>query len=134
MLTATVDLDALGRIGTALADETRRQLLVELLAGPGYPAALAEQFGLTKANVSNHLACLRGCGLVFATPEGRRVRYELADHRFALALAQLVKLALPPADGCVHDRRTLSRPVMPAAPRSASAPTWFRPGPPREKR
>lgn len=104
MLATTVDLDALGRIGTALADETRRQLLVALLDGPGYPAELAEQFSLTKGNVSNHLACLRGCGLVSTTSEGRRVRYELADPRFALALAQLVQLALPPADGCVHDR------------------------------
>jgi DNA-binding transcriptional ArsR family regulator len=105
VFTSTVDLEALGRIGTALADETRRQLLVRLLDGPGYPAELAEQFQLTKANVSNHLACLRGCGLVSATPEGRRVRYELADPRFALALAHLAELALPPADGCVHDRR-----------------------------
>ena len=105
VLAATVDLDALGRIGTALADETRRQLLVRLLDGPGYPAELAEQFGLTKANVSNHLACLRGCGLVATTPEGRRVRYQFADPRFAQALAELVELALPPADGCVHDRR-----------------------------
>ncbi|MEO6469435.1 MAG: metalloregulator ArsR/SmtB family transcription factor [Acidimicrobiia bacterium] len=103
--TTTVDLDALGRIGTALADETRRQLLVALLSGPGYPAELAEALGLTKANVSNHLACLRGCGLVVTTPEGRRVRYELADRRFVVALRQLVDLALPPADGCAHDRR-----------------------------
>lgn len=105
MAVTTVDLDALGRIGTAFADETRRQLLVRLLEGPCYPAELAEQFDLTKANVSNHLACLRGCGLVATTPEGRRVRYELADPRFAAALAQLVALALPPADGCVHDQR-----------------------------
>jgi len=106
VLATTVDLDALGRIGTALADETRRQLLVQLLEGPGYPAELAEHFGLTKANVSNHLAYLRGCGLVSTTAEGRRVRYELADPRFAEALTQLVELALPPAGGCVHDRRT----------------------------
>jgi len=105
MLATAVDLDALGRIGTALADETRRQLLVRLLDGAGYPAALADQLGLTKANVSNHLACLRGCGLVTATPEGRRVRYDLADERFAGALAQLVELALPPPDEGVHDRR-----------------------------
>ncbi|MEJ5256202.1 MAG: metalloregulator ArsR/SmtB family transcription factor [Acidimicrobiales bacterium] len=100
-----VDLEALGRIGTALADETRRQLLVRLLESPGYPAELADELGLTKANVSNHLACLRGCGLVTATPEGRRVRYELADPRFAGALAQLADLALPPAQGCAHETR-----------------------------
>jgi DNA-binding transcriptional ArsR family regulator len=103
VLATEVDLDALGRIGTALADATRRQLLIRLLDGPGYPAELAEQFGLTKANVSNHLACLRGCGLVATTPEGRRVRYELADPRFAAALGQLAELALPPAEGCVSD-------------------------------
>jgi len=100
-----VDLEALGRIGTALADETRRQLLVRLLESPGYPVELADDLGLTKANVSNHLACLRGCGLVTATPEGRRVRYELADPRFAGALAQLADLALPPAQGRAHETR-----------------------------
>jgi DNA-binding transcriptional ArsR family regulator len=104
VLTTALDLDALGRIGTALADETRRQLLVTMLGGPVYPAELASDLDLTKANVSNHLACLRGCGLVIATPEGRRVRYELADPRFATALSQLVDLAIPPADGCAHDR------------------------------
>jgi len=105
MMKTQIDLDALGRIGIALADETRRALLVALLDGPGYPAELAEALGLTKANVSNHLACLRGCGLVATTPEGRRVRYELADPRFAHVLAELVDLALLPADGCIHDRR-----------------------------
>jgi ArsR family transcriptional regulator, cadmium/lead-responsive transcriptional repressor len=105
MMRTEVDLDALGRIGTALADDTRRRLLVELLDGPRYPSDLVEGLGLTKANVSNHLACLRGCGLVVAEPEGRRVRYELADARFAAVLRQLVDLALPPAIGCEHDRR-----------------------------
>jgi DNA-binding transcriptional ArsR family regulator len=103
MLAEAVDLDTLGRIGTALADDTRRRLLVRLLDGPGYPVELADGLALTKANVSNHLACLRGCGLVTATPEGRRVRYELSDTRFAAALTALVEVALPPAEGCVHD-------------------------------
>jgi DNA-binding transcriptional ArsR family regulator len=104
VLETAKDLEALGRIGTALADETRRRLLVTMLDGPAYPAELADELGLTKANVSNHLACLRGCGLVTAIPEGRRVRYELVDSRFATALSQLVDLALAPADGCAHDR------------------------------
>lgn len=104
MLSCDVDLDALGRIGTALADSTRRRLLVELLDSPRYPGELVESLGLTKANVSNHLACLRGCGLVIGQAEGRRVRYDLADPRFADVLRQLVDLALPPAVGCEHER------------------------------
>lgn len=98
-----VDLDALGRIGHALADDTRRRLLMELLAAPAYPGELAAALGTTKANVSNHLACLRGCGLVVAEPEGRHVRYELADARFGAALRELVELTLPPPRGCEHD-------------------------------
>jgi DNA-binding transcriptional ArsR family regulator len=104
MTTTAIDLDALGRIGHALADDTRRRLLVELLAGPACPSDLVATLGTTKANVSNHLTCLRGCGLVVGEPEGRRVRYELADPRFAVALRQLTELALPPAQGCEHDR------------------------------
>ena len=96
----TVDLDALARVGTALADETRRRLLVELLAGPAYPAELADALGLTRSNVSNHLSCLRGCGLVTATPEGRRSRYELADERLAHALEDLCALSLQPDGDC----------------------------------
>lgn len=76
-----------------------------LLDGPTYPAELVSELGLTKANVSNHLACLRGCGLVIGEPEGRRVRYQLADDRFADALARLTAISFPPTMGCVHDRR-----------------------------
>jgi DNA-binding transcriptional ArsR family regulator len=89
-----VDLDALGRVGRALADESRRRLLVGILEGCHYPAELAARLGMTKANVSNHLACLRSCGLVRTTPEGRRVRYELADERLARALSELAGLVL----------------------------------------
>ncbi len=89
-----VDAAALERVGTALADATRRRLLLALLDGPAFPADLAAQLDLTRGNVSNHLACLRGCGLVVATPMGRRVRYALASPRLAQALAELSALVL----------------------------------------
>ena len=91
----SLDLGTLGRIGRALADPTRRLILVDLLDGPGYPAELADRLGTTRANLSNHLTCLRECGLVTATAEGRRVRYELADPRLAEALHALATLDLP---------------------------------------
>lgn len=86
-------VEPLNRLGRALADPTRCRILVCLLDGPHYPTELADHLVLTKANVSNHLACLRGCGLVVATQEGRRQRYELIDPRLAHALADLVELA-----------------------------------------
>jgi DNA-binding transcriptional ArsR family regulator len=61
----------LARFGHALSDPVRARLLLALRDGPGYPAELAELLGTTRQNLSNHLACLRGCGLVVAVPEGR---------------------------------------------------------------
>jgi DNA-binding transcriptional ArsR family regulator len=89
-----VDAAALERVGVALADGTRRRLLLALLEGPAFPADLADRLSLTRGNVSNHLGCLRGCGLVRTEAVGRRVRYHLADPRLAHALADLVGLVL----------------------------------------
>jgi DNA-binding transcriptional ArsR family regulator len=67
---------------------------VQLLHGAAYPADLAEELGVGRTNISNHLACLRGCGLVRSEREGRQVRYELASPRLSHALHDLVDLEL----------------------------------------
>lgn len=87
-------LDALGRVGTAMADGVRRRILVRLIDGSAYPAELADDMGESRANISNHLACLRGCGLVRATREGRQMRYDLADRKLARALKLLGEITL----------------------------------------
>jgi ArsR family transcriptional regulator, cadmium/lead-responsive transcriptional repressor len=92
--TVASDADVLERIGTALADPTRRRILTLLLVGPAYPAELAGVLDVSRTNMSNHLACLRGCGLVTATREGRQVRYELADARLAGALRELARVVV----------------------------------------
>jgi DNA-binding transcriptional ArsR family regulator len=94
MLTISSRLDAMNRLGRAMADPTRSRILLTLLDGPSYPAILARDLGLTRSNVSNHLACLRGCGLVVVEPEGRRTRYEIADAHLVRALGELVKVTL----------------------------------------
>jgi ArsR family transcriptional regulator, cadmium/lead-responsive transcriptional repressor len=86
--------ETLERVGTALADPTRRRILLILLDGPAFPADLAERLDVGRTNVSNHLTCLRGCGLVRATRQGRQVRYDLVSPRLAHALADLVDLEL----------------------------------------
>ena len=72
--------DALSRFGCALSDPTRRLVTRQIL--------------------SNHLACLRGCGLVIAEPEGRRSRYRLADERIGHALDDLIGLVLTVDPAC----------------------------------
>jgi ArsR family transcriptional regulator, cadmium/lead-responsive transcriptional repressor len=91
---ALTHAQVLARFGHALSDPTRTRLLLALREAPAYPAVLAELLGVTRQIVSNHLACLRGCGLVVAVPEGRRLRYELADARLRHALGDLLDVVL----------------------------------------
>ena len=108
----TIDLtdqrvDTLDRVGTAMADGVRRGILLRLLDGSAYPGELADAMGESRTNVSNHLACLRGCGLVAATREGRQIRYDLADRKLARALRLLSEVVLVVEVGHaeVSDRR-----------------------------
>jgi ArsR family transcriptional regulator, cadmium/lead-responsive transcriptional repressor len=92
--------DVLSRFGYALSDPTRAEILLMLRDGPGYPSDLADKIGVSRQILSNHLTCLRGCGLVVAQPEGRRSRYELADARIAHALDDLIGLVLAVDPAC----------------------------------
>ncbi len=89
----------MNRLGRAMADPTRSRILLSLLSAPGYPAQLSRDLGLTRTNVSNHLSCLRGCGIVVATPEGRQTRYEIADPHLTRALTALMDVVLAVDDG-----------------------------------
>ena len=99
-----VQRDALARFGYALSDTTRTQILLSLRRSPRYPSDLAEDIGVSRQIMSNHLACLRGCGLVVAVPEGRRSRYDLADARIGHALDDLVGLVLAVDPACCDEQ------------------------------
>lgn len=109
MVNGATRLEAMQRLGRAMADPTRSRILLRLLDGPTTPGVLADELVLTRPNVSNHLTCLRGCGLVVGTPEGRQVRYDLADSALARGLRTLLEVSLdvegcPVCDGpCDHE-------------------------------
>ncbi len=85
--------DGLDRLGLALADPTRRAVLVRLLDGTQRPSELADALGTSRSNLSNHLTCLRGCGLIRAERSGRHLHYELVSEQLADALRSLVAVA-----------------------------------------
>lgn len=85
---------ALARLGHALSDPTRAGILLALRDSARYPAELAETMGVSRQVMSNHLACLRGCGLVESLPDGRRSSYRLADEHLSPALDEFLRVTL----------------------------------------
>jgi ArsR family transcriptional regulator, cadmium/lead-responsive transcriptional repressor len=71
------------------SDPSRLSILDALHNGALTVGEIVAATGLTQSNVSNHLACLRDCGLVVAEQKGRFVSYELSDPR----VGQLLTLA-----------------------------------------
>lgn len=63
------------------SDPSRLSILNVLQGGALTVSEIVEATGLTQSNVSNHLGCLRDCGLVFARQQGRFAFYELSDQR-----------------------------------------------------
>ncbi|MGI6877351.1 Cd(II)/Pb(II)-sensing metalloregulatory transcriptional regulator CmtR [Microbacterium sp. gxy059] len=122
MLTIASKLDVMNRLGRAMADPTRARILMSLLEEPGYPAQLARDLDLTRTNVSNHLACLRGCGIVAATPEGRQTRYEIADPHLTRAIGELLEavLAVDSGEPCDDDGFDVPLCCGPGAPAEES--------------
>ncbi|MFF2371594.1 ArsR/SmtB family transcription factor [Agromyces sp. NPDC058110] len=91
---------ALARFGHALADPTRTRVLLALREAPASPSELADAFAVSRQVMSNHLACLRGCGLVEAVPDGRRTWYRLADPHLAPAFDELLRVVLRVEPDC----------------------------------
>jgi ArsR family transcriptional regulator, cadmium/lead-responsive transcriptional repressor len=71
------------------SDPSRLSILDVLHDGALTVSEIVKATGLSQSNVSNHLGCLRDCGLVFARQQGRFVYYELSDQR----VGQLLNLA-----------------------------------------
>ncbi len=70
-------------------DPSRLSILDVLRQGPLTVSEIVEATGLSQSNVSNHLGCLRDCGLVAAEQQGRYVTYQLSDDR----VGELIGLA-----------------------------------------
>jgi ArsR family transcriptional regulator, cadmium/lead-responsive transcriptional repressor len=74
-----VDVAVGARLFSSLGDPTRLAILLSLLGGESRVGEIVELVGSTQSNVSNHLACLKGCGLVVDRPgERRQVFYSIA--------------------------------------------------------
>src|ERR1043165_778054 len=65
----------------AIADPTRRAILVLIAAGAMTPNAIAEHFDTSRQAVSKHLRILTECQLLKQTQQGREIYYEVEVSR-----------------------------------------------------
>src|SRR5690554_251802 len=85
---------ALAQLGHALSDPTRAAILLALRHGSHCPADLAAELDVSRQSMSNHLTCLRDCGLVTAQRRGRHAHYQLSQPQLAQALEAMLAVTL----------------------------------------
>ncbi len=71
MVVRQLDQDEVDRVFGALADRTRRDIVVRVLAGEASVSALAEGYAMSFAAVQKHVAVLERAGLVSKARSGR---------------------------------------------------------------
>ena len=81
------------------SNPSRLAILEALRAGSLAVSEIVERTGLSQSNVSNHLGCLRDCGLVTSAQQGRYVNYQLSDPRVAELLSLADELLADAAQG-----------------------------------
>ncbi len=86
----TLDEIALkAKLFRGFADPTRLAILEALLDGEKSVGDIAQETENSSANVSAHLACLTGCGLVRSEKRGKYVYYRVQERR----VRDLIKVA-----------------------------------------
>jgi DNA-binding transcriptional ArsR family regulator len=82
-----VQQEVLDRAFAALADPTRRGILVRLGEGPASVGELAEPFGITLTGIKKHVQVLEDAGLVSTEKIGRTRQCRLGTERLDDAMA-----------------------------------------------
>ncbi len=104
--TSNIDLQA--KLFRGFADPSRLSILEALRDGELTVSDLVQTTGLTQPNVSNHLSCLRDCGLVSLRQQGRFAYYSLSDKRVAKLLLLADELLADVARGVYECTRYTS--------------------------
>jgi DNA-binding transcriptional ArsR family regulator len=89
----------LAPVFSALADESRWQILGELSGSEQSASALAKKLPISRQAIAKHLAALVEVGLIEAVPVGREVRYRALGARLTDLANQLDRI------GAEWDRR-----------------------------
>ncbi len=88
-----LELELKAKLFRGFSDTSRLSILEALRAQPLNVGEIVRATGLSQSNISNHLSCLRDCGLVMSEQRGRYTYYRLSDDRID-SLLQLAEEVL----------------------------------------
>jgi DNA-binding transcriptional ArsR family regulator len=74
-------IELIAKLFSGFGDPSRLSILDALRQGPLTVSEIVQETGLSQSNASNHLACLRDCGLVVSEQNWRYITYQLSDDR-----------------------------------------------------
>lgn len=80
-------LDTRTKFIRGFSDKTRLQILDCLLEEEKTVSQIVNAIQGNQSNISQHLSCLKGCGIITGRQEGKYVYYQLANHKIKLLLA-----------------------------------------------
>jgi DNA-binding transcriptional ArsR family regulator len=86
LITYASSIELQAKLFRGFADSSRLSILEALRESERTVGELVQMTRLTQPNVSNHLSCLRDCGLVTVRQQGRFAYYSLSDDRVAKLL------------------------------------------------
>ncbi|MEZ5087620.1 MAG: metalloregulator ArsR/SmtB family transcription factor [Tessaracoccus sp.] len=78
---------------SALADETRWNILVRLGSSPASASRLAAEFPVSRQAIAKHISVLQGAGLVVPERVGREVRFVALGSKLSQLARELERIA-----------------------------------------
>ncbi|AIQ13745.1 ArsR/SmtB family transcription factor [Paenibacillus durus] len=93
-------LDVTAKFIRGFADKTRLQILYSLIQEGKTVSQLIEEIGASQSRISQHLACLRDCGIVESRQEGKYVYYSVKNEDI-ISLLRMFDIALQPVKSLV---------------------------------
>ncbi|MBM7603138.1 DNA-binding transcriptional ArsR family regulator [Metabacillus crassostreae] len=76
-----IDVDMKVKFLRGFADKTRIQILEAIKSEEKTVSQIVKELNGNQSNISQHLTCLKGCGLIVGRQEGKYVFYSLASEQ-----------------------------------------------------
>jgi DNA-binding transcriptional ArsR family regulator len=80
------DLDVKAKFIRAFSDKTRLQILESIKETEKTVSQIVDELNGNQSNISQHLACLKGCGIIISRQEGKFIYYSLRNEQIAQLL------------------------------------------------